>query len=201
MPDLNELTLMFLTLILQYLNKLIEGKVGDLTSPKSFHARKVQGFNNDCIKLLTEFRGELSMKVFALVRDFPIQACELSYRPPPTVRTLNLSRKTFVERLKCVQGLFQRLSVVFLLTRAQRQICVFHTEVCPDTLTRRWQRFSFYKIGDHIQPIVTAVIALDCDTADSPIKLTVLMKRIWHFIISPLAIFPLPESECDTIVF
>ena len=64
---------MFLTLILQNLNKLIEGKIKDLASPKAFHTIKVQGFNNDCIKLFTEFRGELPMKVFALVADFPMR--------------------------------------------------------------------------------------------------------------------------------
>ena len=78
LTDLTELTFMFLTLTFQYLNKLVEGEVGNLTSPQSFHTVNVQGLNDNRIKLLTEFRGELPMKVFALVGNFPIEACEFS---------------------------------------------------------------------------------------------------------------------------
>ena len=100
---------MFLTLILQNLNKLVEGKIGDLSSPKPFHTVKVQGFNGNRIKRLTEFRGELPMEVFALIADFPIQACDLSYTPPPAVRTFLFTTQGFIERPKFLQGLFQRL--------------------------------------------------------------------------------------------
>ena len=76
------------------------------------------------------------MKVFTLVADLPIQTGELSHTPPPTLRTFVFTRETFVEITKFVQGLLQWLWVLFLLTRAECQICVFHTEVCPNTLTR-----------------------------------------------------------------
>jgi hypothetical protein len=62
---------MFATFGLQYLNKLVEAKVGDFTSPQAFHTVKVQGFNRDCVKLLTQFGCQLPVKVFALVGDFP----------------------------------------------------------------------------------------------------------------------------------
>ena len=71
LTDLTQLTFMFLTLGLQYLNKLVEAKVGGFTSPQAFHAVKVQGFNRDCVKLLTQFGCQLPVKVFALVGDFP----------------------------------------------------------------------------------------------------------------------------------
>ena len=45
---------------LQYLNKLVEGKVRDFASPEPFHAIKVQRFNGDGIKPLTEFRRKLA---------------------------------------------------------------------------------------------------------------------------------------------
>ena len=192
---------MFLTLILQYLNKLIERKIGDLTSPQAFHSVKVQGFNGKGVKLLTEFTCQLPMKVLALVGDFPIQACDLPNTPPPPVRTFLLTTQGFVERPKRVQGVFQRLWVLFLLTRAQRQICVFHTEVCPDTFTRRWQGFRFYKIREYIKPIITAVIAFYRDTTDIPIKLTVFMERISHFVMPPFTLFPLSEIESEAILF
>ena len=118
LTDLFQKTLMFLTLILQYLNKLVERKIGDFTSPQAFHAVKVQGFNGNRIKLLTKFACQLPMKVFALVTDFPIETCELSHTPPPTVRAFNFTRKAFVETTKFLQGVFQRLWVLFFLTRA-----------------------------------------------------------------------------------
>ena len=199
--DLEQLTPMFEALILQYLNKLIERKVRDLTPPQPFHAVKVQGFNGDCIEPLTKFRGELPVKVFALVRYFPIEACDLPNTPPPPVRTFLLTTQCFVERPKCVQGVFQRLRVLFLLTRAERQIGVFHTEVCPDTLTRRWQRFRFYKVSYEIKPIITTGITFYRDTTDIPIKLTVFMERISDFVMSPFTLFPLSEIEGEAILF
>ena len=60
--DLAEITLMVLTLISQYLNKLVESKIGDFTSPQPFHTVKVQRLKHNCIKLLTEFRGKLPVK-------------------------------------------------------------------------------------------------------------------------------------------
>ena len=63
LTDLTEITLMFTALIPQYLNKLVEGEVRNLTPPQAFHAVKIQCFNNDCVKFLTEFRGKLPMKV------------------------------------------------------------------------------------------------------------------------------------------
>ena len=165
LTDLEQFTPMFLTLILQNLNKLSEGKVRDFTSPKAFHTVKVQGFNGNRIKLLTEFGGELPLKIFALVRDFPIQTCELSDTPPPPVRTFLFTTQCLVERPKLLQVRFQRLGVLFFLTRAQRQICVFHTGfglgidqihslyyiVCPNALTCCRQKFRFYKVCNYVK--------------------------------------------------
>ena len=141
LTDLTQLTLMFLTLILQYLNELVERKVRDFTSPEAFHAVKVQRFNRNRIKLLAKFGSEFSMKVFALVGYLPMQAGELPHTPPPTIRTFHFARKVFVETTKFVQGLLQRLWVLFLFTPAKCQIRVFHTEVCPNALTccRQWK--------------------------------------------------------------
>ena len=44
LTDLTQLTLMFLTLILQYLNKLVERQGRRLCVPKAFHTVKVQAF-------------------------------------------------------------------------------------------------------------------------------------------------------------
>ena len=101
LTDLTQLTLMFSTFILQYLNKLVERKIRDFTSPRfPFHTVKVQGFNGNRIKLLTKFSCQLPVKVFALVADFPIEACNLSHTPPPTVRAFDFTRKSFIETTK-----------------------------------------------------------------------------------------------------
>ena len=194
---------MFTALILQYLNELVEPKVGDFTTPKPFHAIKVQCFKDNGIKLLTEFGGKLPLKVFALIADLPIETCDLSHTPPPAIRTFYLSRKAFVERSKCVQRLFQRLRVLYLLTRAERQICVFHAEICPNALTCCRQRFEICIGCYYVKPIVSATVAFDCDSGNPPVPLAVLMKCIWHFIILPLTRLRIPftERKCDTIVF
>jgi len=143
------------------------------------------------------------MKVFALIRDFPIEACELSHTPPPAVRTFNLSAKAFVERPKFVQGMFQRLWVLFFLTRAKCQVCVFHTKVCPNALTCCRQRSKICVGCYQVKPIVSAGITLDCHTSDRSVPLAVFMESVWHSIILPLTRFriPLTESQRDTIVF
>ena len=64
--NLEQLTPMLDTLILQYLNKLVKGEIGDFAAPKAFHTVKVQGFNGNRIKSLTEFRGKLPMKIFCV---------------------------------------------------------------------------------------------------------------------------------------
>ena len=191
---------MFSTFILQYLNKLVEGKVGDLASPKPFHAVKVQGFKGNRIKLLTKFTCQLPVKIFALVADFPIQTCELPDTPPPTVRTFLFTRKFFVERPKFVQGVFQRFGVLYFLTRAKGQIRVFHAEVCPNAFTCCWQRSKICVCCCYAEPIVPAIVSFDCDTTDSSMPLAVFMKRIWHFIKSPFTFIPLAKCQCNTVV-
>ena len=205
LTDLTQLTLMLLTLILQYLNELVERKVGDFTSPEAFHAIKVQGFNGNRIKLLTKFACQLPMKVFALVADFPIEPCELFHTPPPTVRTFLFTRKFFVETTKFLQALFQRLWVLFFLTRAQRQICVFHAEVgFPNALTCcRKPRFEVGVGCCYANPIVTASITFDGNTTNIPVPLAVFMESIWNFIKLPFSRLgiPLTKTKGDTIVF
>ena len=165
--NLFEKTLMFTTLISQYLNKLVEGKVGDFTSPKPFHSVNVQRFNEDFIKLLTKFAGELPMKIFALVADFTIQARDLSHTLPPTVRTFFFTTQCLVERPKFVQRVFQRLWVLYLFTRAQCQIGIFHAKVCPNAFTCCRQRSKIGVVRCYTDPIAPTCITLNRDSANS----------------------------------
>ena len=200
LTDLRQLTLMFYTLVPQYLNKLVEGEVRHFSPPKPFHARKVQGFKDNRIKLLTQIGCKLPVKVFPLAADFPIQACELKDTPPPTVRAFLFATQIFVERPKFVQSLFQGLWVLYLFTRAQCQESVFHAKVCPNAFTRCRQRFKTCIGRCDAKPIVSASITLDCDTTGSPMPLAVFMESIGNAVKLPLPFIPFFESERDTIV-
>ena len=113
LTDLTQLTIMFDTLGLQYLNKLVEGEVGDFASPQAFHTVKVQGFNGDTIKGITKIRSQFPMKVFTLVANPSIEVCDLSNSTPPAVRTFFFTTQCFVEITKFRQGLLQRLRVLY----------------------------------------------------------------------------------------
>ncbi len=202
LSDLNKMTLMFLTLISQYLNELVEPKVRDFTTPQSFHAIKVQCFKDNRIKLLTEFAGELPLKVFTLIADFPIQTCDLPNTLPPPIRTFDFTTQCLVERPKFVQVRFQGLWVLYLFTRGKCQIGIFHTKVCPNAFTCCQQR-SKISIGCCDTKIVVAAgITFDCDSNYLSVPLAVLVKRIRHFIKLPLtrSRIPFTKPQRDTII-
>ena len=127
LSDLTQLTLMFLTLILQYLNKLSERKVRDFASPEAFHTRKVQRLGRYEVKPSTKVRGKFVVPIFALVGNMSVEPCELMESTPPIIRPFNLTAQCFVEFAKFGQGLFQELWRLDLLTRVQCQISVFQT--------------------------------------------------------------------------
>ena len=193
---------MFETLVLQYLNKLIEGEIRDLSSPEAFHAVKVQGFNGNRIKSFTKIRSKFPMEIFALIGNLAVKSCEFTDGAPPTIRPFLFTAKGFVEITKFRQGLFQRLWVLDFLTRAKCQVSVFHTEVCPNVLTCCRQRVGICEVRRDTQPIVTAIITLYRYASDITVPLAVLEKSIWHSIIYPLARIRIPFTEVnsDTIV-
>ena len=193
--NFSQKTLMFTTFIPQYLNKLVEGKVRDFTSPQPFHTVKVKRLNDDRIKLLAKFRRQLPMKVFALVGNLPIESGNLSNTTPPTIRTFLFTTQCLVEMPKLLQGVFQRLWVLFLFTRAQGQVCVFHTEVCPNAFTCCRQRVSINTVRCYTEPIVTAGITLYRYTSNRTLPLTVLEKGKWNFIKLPFTCVRMPFTK------
>ena len=92
--------------------------------------------------------------------------------------------------------------MLYLLTRAQCQICVFHTEVCPNAFTCCRQRFEIFIGRCDTKPINTASVPFDCDMFDSPVPLPVLVKSISDFIKLPFMglWIPLAKSQRDTII-
>ena len=53
----------FLRLVFEFKQKLAEGKVGDLFTPKVFHTRKVQVFKEHYIKVTTQVYRQFPMVV------------------------------------------------------------------------------------------------------------------------------------------
>ena len=166
---------MFLTLICQYLNKLVESKVRDFASPEAFHAIKIQRLGDDGIKPLAQISGEFPMPIFALVGNLPIEERKLTDTSPPITGPPHLARKCLVASSEFRQSLFQEVWRLYFFAYVQCQIGI-QSEVYPDTLTCRKIGFSCRIIGDDIQPIGTNGIAQDLDIADvaTPLAMVVI---------------------------
>ena len=122
LSNLKELAIMFETLELQYLNKLIESKVRDFASPEAFQVSvKVECLGGDGIKSSTKVSGKFPVPISALVSNFTIQTRKCSDTTPPIMRTFYLATDGFVEIAELVQGMLQRLRMLNLLTRVQGQ--------------------------------------------------------------------------------
>ncbi len=172
---------MFQTLELQYLNKLVEGEVRDFASPKPFHTLKIQRLGNDGIKPFAQVCSTLVVPISALVRDVPVESCELTDTSPPIVRTFDLTAQCLTEGSEFFQGLFQELWRVYLLTGAERQIGI-QTEIYPYALTCSKIGFSRGVVCDDIEPVSANRIAKDLDIPDSSVPLAVLMEREPAFV-------------------
>ena len=194
---------MFETLELQNLNKLPKGKIRDFASPEAFHASKVQRLGGDKIKPFTQVCGKFPMPIFALVRNFAIQSCELTDSTPPIVRPFFLAAQFFIEATKFGQGLFQELWRLYFFASVQRQVCVFHTEVCTYTFTRSRQHFSSSIVSDNIKPICSDSITKDLDIANIPFPITVMVEREPAFVELECLRLRIPrfERETDTTFF
>ena len=192
---------MFLTLIFQYLNKLVKSKVRHFPTPKPFHTIKVQRFKNDHIKTPAKVGGKFPLKIKALMANPSIEACKLTDTPPPTSRTFLFSRKCFVESAKFSQGLFQELWRLYLFACAQCQKSVFHTEVRPNAFTCCWQRVGIYKVRCYAKPIVTDSITPDRHASDRSVPVAVFEKGIRQKVILPFLLFwiPLFQIQHDTV--
>ena len=202
LTDLKQLTLMFETLELQYLNKLVKGKIGDLPSPQAFHTLKIQRFGDDGIKAFTQVGSNLVVPVLTLVGDMPIQPRKSSDTPPPIVRTLNFARKTFVEGSQFFQRAFEKLWRVFLFAGAKCQVG-FHSEVYPYALTCSRTGFGCRSICNHVKPIRPNTISKDLDIANFTVRVAMLMEREPTFVElqALLTVVPRFERKSNTPFF
>ena len=135
LSNLNKLTIMFDTLELQNLNKLIKSEIGDFASPEAFHRIKVQRLGSNKVEPLTQVGRRFVVPISALVSDLTIKPCQFPDGTPPIIRvSFDLSTDSFVEFAELVQGVFQGLRMVEFLTRIQSQIGL-HAEVYPYAFT------------------------------------------------------------------
>ena len=88
--NLTELTIMFQTLIFQYLNKSVKGEVRDFTPPEAFHAVKVQRLGGDKVKPSAEVSGKFPMPIAPLVRSRKTAAGHTVFRSLRVRQTLSL---------------------------------------------------------------------------------------------------------------
>jgi len=197
-----ELTIMFQTLILQYLNELVEGEVRDFSSPQSLHTVEVQGLGRDKVKSSAKIGGEFEVPIFALVRDMPEQSDDLMETPPPIAGAFDFTTQCFVKCSEFIQGLFQEVGVLDFLTVAECQVG-FHTEVCPNAFICCGQNLFGNIIGDNIEPICSGSITKDLDIAHFTFPIAVVMERKPTFIeLKGLRNFvPFFKRDADTSFF
>ena len=168
---------MFQTLELQNLNKLGKGEVRHFSTPQAFHAVKVERLGSDKVKPSAKVGRQFEMPIAPLVSNFAVKPCEFTDGPPPIARPFDFSADGFVERSELVQGAFKELWRLYFLTGVEREISVFHTEVCTYTFTRSRQDFFTGIIGYDIQPIRTNTIAKDLEITDVSMPRAVLVKK------------------------
>ena len=173
---------MFETFEFQYLNKLIEGEVRDFTSPEAFHCLKVQRLGSNCIKPSAQVGRKFPMPIETLAGNFSIKPCEVSNGSVPIVRTLLLTASLLIQRPELVQGLFQGLRMLNLLTGVKCQID-FHTKVCAYTFTCSGQHFFAGVIGNDIEPKRSNGISTNLDIADVSFPIAMVMEREVNFLI------------------
>ena len=194
---------MFDTFILQQRNKLVESEIGDFPSPEAFHSCQVQRFKSECIKASTQVGSEFPMPVKALSADLAIQYRQLSDGTPPVSRTFFLTRKALVERAELFQGLLQELWTLYLFACGKCQICVLHTEVCPNALTCRRLQFGRSIVCCDTKPVVSTIITLYRDLlniARSPITMFVKCERNWFSYPFSLLRIPFTKGYNDMLI-
>ena len=121
---------MFDTFILQQLNELVEGEIGDLPSPEAFHTVYVQRFKSKRIKASTKVSRQFPMPIQALPADLAIQYRQFPDSTPPIIRTFFLTRKVLIEHAELFQGLLKKLWTLYLFACGKCQIRVLHTKLC-----------------------------------------------------------------------
>ena len=91
LSDLHKDFTMFRTLLLQYLKKLVEGVVRDLTSPEAFHTVKVQSFKTECIKLCAKFGSKFPLPIETLPCYLQMLPCQSTTSTIPITRTFDFT--------------------------------------------------------------------------------------------------------------
>ena len=194
---------MFETFELQYLNKLVESKIGDFASPEAFHCLKVQRLGGDKVKPLTQVSRTFVVPISALVGDFAIESCEFTDGTPPIVRTFLLSTDSFVEFAELVQGVFQGLRMVEFLTVAECQIGL-HSEVYAHAFTCGAHNFFGYIICYNIEIECSDSIPTDLDILDVSLRVAMVMIQDEAFVVFVELLgfrIPLPKRNANTPFF
>ena len=202
---------MFETLELQYLNKLVEGEIRDFASPEPFHRIKVERLGGNRIKTSTQVGRRFPVPVKPLVSNLAVKPRELTDSTPPIVRTFDLTTDGFIEGSELVQGVFQGVWVLDLLTRVECQIGIhagfdlgidqihsLYYIVYPYAFTCSGQHFFGDIICNDIEPKRSNAVAKNLDITDSPVPITVVMIQDISADKDELLFIRIPFFERDT---
>ena len=177
LADFHKVFAMLCTLLFEYLQKLVEGVVRDFASPEAFHAVKIQRFKAKCIKLCAKFVSKLPLPIQPLSCYLSMKSCQSTGNTIIVARTFDLTRKCFVERSQCFQGLFEKLRGLNLVTFVAGEEC-FVSIIKTCALTRLGFEFGIVNIlARKVYPIVAAPISLDGDRLDITYNVSVFMER------------------------
>ncbi len=177
LTDFLEFFTVLCTLLFQYLQKLVEGVVRDLTSPKPFHAVKIQGLKAKHVKLCAKFGRKFPLPIFSLSGNLSMESCQSTNGTPPVTRTFDFTRKCLVQRSQRLQRLFEKLRGVYLVAYVAGEKC-FVSIIKSCALTRLGFGIGILNIlARKVYPIVSTPISLDSDCLDVSFDFTVLMER------------------------
>ena len=146
-------------------HEVTEGEIGDLASPKAFHAVKVQVLKEREVKLADDFQSKFPMVILALTGNFAMRSGMMFTRTFAIVATAHLSRQLTIGTLYRFGRLFIELRrLVFRGIRTDEK--VLDTEVKPCSITRLgFGGQSFVICCDGDVPI-TECVTFDRDTFD-----------------------------------
>ncbi len=131
---LNNVLASFLCLPLDFLDEVSECVIGHPSTPKSFHAFKVQVFKVADIKVSDKFKCEFPMMVFALSIDFQMHTCQIFSCAVAIVTAFLLPRQRMTCTLDPFRSRFIELwRLIFRAIRTDKQ--VLEPEVKPCCLT------------------------------------------------------------------
>ena len=158
-------------------HEITESKVRDFTTPKPFHAVKIQVLKERNIKLTDDLKGEFPMMVFALTLNLAMGSRIVLARTLAVVATSHLPRQLTIGTLYRFRRLLIELwRFVFCAVRTGQKGLVAIVEPC--SVTRLGFRFKSFVVCQNGNIPITKCITFSSGTFDSALYLTRIPEPI-----------------------